>query len=206
MYNEKTALPFWTSNHISQVLTGSNIRQSLSGSPDGQRVRKSRDHLTGVRSSTSDATLSDYIYDKPVLRTDRLVLRTLRPDDVPALREWMPDKSMYKYWGKNAGKADKEPSLLFVHPEKPGKSFHWGIEFEGKVVGEIWIYLIEGDRMAKLAFRVAPAAQGKGIATEAVKAVLKFCFEKTGFLREGLIRQGKMVSTWCDYYIYGILW
>lgn len=135
---------------------------------------------------------------------------------------------MYKYWGKNAGKADKDPSLLFVHPEKPGKSFHWGIEFKGKVVGEIWIYLIESDRMAKLAFRVAPAAQGKGIATEAVKAVLKFCFEKaelrriwtdvdirnvasvrvlekSGFLREGLIRQGKMVSTWCDYYIYGIL-
>lgn len=23
--------------------------------------------------------------------------------------------------------------------------------------------------------------------------------------REGLIRQGKMVNTWCDYYIYGIL-
>ena len=23
--------------------------------------------------------------------------------------------------------------------------------------------------------------------------------------REGLIRQGKMVNTWCDYYVYGIL-
>ena len=29
--------------------------------------------------------------------------------------------------------------------------------------------------------------------------------EKCGYTREGLIRQGKMVSTWCDYYIYGIL-
>ena len=29
--------------------------------------------------------------------------------------------------------------------------------------------------------------------------------EKSGFTREGLIRQGKMVNTWCDYYIYGIL-
>ena len=30
-------------------------------------------------------------------------------------------------------------------------------------------------------------------------------FEKCGFAREGLIRQGKMVSTWCDYYVYGLL-
>ena len=29
--------------------------------------------------------------------------------------------------------------------------------------------------------------------------------EKSGFTREGLIRQGKMVNTWCDYYVYGIL-
>lgn len=29
--------------------------------------------------------------------------------------------------------------------------------------------------------------------------------EKCSYKREGLIRQGKMVNTWCDYYIYGIL-
>ena len=34
-----------------------------------------------------------------------------------------------------------------------------------------------------------------GVRNEASIRVL----EKCGFLREGLIRQGKMVSTWCDY-------
>ena len=29
--------------------------------------------------------------------------------------------------------------------------------------------------------------------------------EKCGYIQEGLIRQGKMVNTWCDYYIYGKL-
>ena len=29
--------------------------------------------------------------------------------------------------------------------------------------------------------------------------------EKAGFTREGCIRQGKMVSSWCDYYLYGLL-
>lgn len=172
--------------------------------------------------------LQDYVINKPVIRTDRLVLRQLQPSDVPVLLEWMPDKSMYRFWGKNAGKSDKNPSLLFEHSEKPSKSFHWGIEFEEKIVGEIWIYLIENDKMAKLAYRVAPSCQGKGIATEAVRSAVDFCFkntelkriwtdvdvrniasirvlEKSGFQREGLIRLGKMVSTWCDYYIFGRL-
>jgi len=61
-----------------------------------------------------------------------------------------------------------------------------------------------------------------------MKAIIDFCFthtelqriwadvdvrnigswkvlEKCGFTREGMIRQGKMVNTWCDYYIYGLL-
>ena len=68
----------------------------------------------------------------------------------------------------------------------------------------------------------------KGDATEAIDTMVRFCFdntelkriwtdvdvnnigsckvlEKCGFTREGTIRQGKMVSTWCDYHLYGIL-
>ena len=26
-----------------------------------------------------------------------------------------------------------------------------------------------------------------------------------GFVREGMVRQGKLVNTWCDYYLYGLL-
>lgn len=175
-------------------------------------------------------SLSDFIYSKPVIKSARVTLRTLTPADIPALREWMPDKSMYTYWGKNAGKADLHPELLFAAPDKPTKSIHLGIicNDDAKAIGEIWVYLIENDRMAKVAFRVSGAYRGMGYATEALRATVNFCFtetellrlwtdvdtrnmasvrvlEKCGFLREGLIRQGKMVSTWCDYYLYGLL-
>lgn len=174
--------------------------------------------------------LVDYIENKPVIQTKRLTLRTMNIDDVLNLKEWMSDKALYKYWGKSAGKADKDPSLLFEKKERPQKSFHLGIEHNdsGKIIGEIWVYLIENDRMAKVAYRIAESFKNKGYATEALSSMVKFCFEKTelkrlwsdvdvrniascrvmekcGFTREGLIRQGKMVSTWCDYYIYGIL-
>lgn len=174
--------------------------------------------------------LVDYIENKPTIKTARLTLRTMNADDVPSLKEWMPDKAMYRYWGKNAGKADKDPSLLFEKAEKATKSFHLGIEHNEskKVIGEIWVYLIENDRMAKVAYRIAESCKGCGYATESLKAMVDFCFENTelkrlwsdvdvrntascrvlekcGFTREGMIRQGKMVSSWCDYYIYGIL-
>lgn len=174
--------------------------------------------------------LADYINDKPTIDTPRLLIRPLRKTDVPALEEWMPDKTIYKYWGKGPGKTDKSPELLFKKAERPSKSFHLGIEEKasGKVIGDLWVYLIENDRMASVATRLAPARHGMGFGTEALSAMTRFCFantelkrlwaevdvrnipsqrmlEKCGYKREGLIRQGKMVSTWCDYYIYGML-
>ena len=174
--------------------------------------------------------LADYIHAKPVIHTPRLCLRPMHEGDVPALREWMPDPSIYTYWGKGPGRTDLNPELLFQKPEKPSKSFHLGIEEKrsGKVIGDLWVYLIENDRMASVAIRLAPACQGKGYGTEALSEMIRFCFENTqlqrlwtkvdvrnipsqrmlekcGYRKEGLIRQGKMVNTWCDYVIYGIL-
>ena len=173
--------------------------------------------------------LQDYIYEKPVLETERFLLRTLNPSDVSDLREWLNDHSLYQYWGKRAGKSDLHPELLFEKKEKPTKSFHWGIihKQSNKVIGEMWIYLIENDRMAKVAFRLSAAYQGNGYMGEVLTRVVCFCFEETelqrlwsdvhilniasyktlekaGFSREGHIRDGKMVSTYCDYYLYGM--
>lgn len=174
--------------------------------------------------------LADYIDRKPVIETDRLILRPMTAADVPALREWMPDQSIYTYWGKGPGKAEKNPKLLFEREERATKSFHLGIadRESDRVIGDIWVYLIENDRMASVAIRLSPKYQGQGYGTESLSAMTKFCFENTelkrlwtevdvrntascrilekcGYTREGLIRQGKMVNTWCDYYIYGIL-
>ena len=71
--------------------------------------------------------LADYINSKPTIETDRLIIRPMIAADVPALKEWMPDKSIYTYWGKGPSKAEKNPELLFEKEDKPTKSFHLGI-------------------------------------------------------------------------------
>ena len=86
--------------------------------------------------------LADYVNNKPTIGTDRLVIRPMTAADVPALKEWMPDKSIYTYWGKGPSKAEKNPELLFEKEEKPTKSFHLGIaeKESDKVIGDIWVY------------------------------------------------------------------
>ena len=94
--------------------------------------------------------------------------------------------------------------------------------------GYIPVYLIENDRMASIAIRLSKECHGKGYGTESLSAMTRFCFENTelqriwtdvdvknigsckvlekcGFTKEGTIRQGKMVSSWCDYHLYAIL-
>lgn len=175
-------------------------------------------------------SLADYMDNKPTIYTERLCIRPMKKEDVPALREWMPDNTIYKYWGKGPSKAEKNPELLFEKEEKAKKSFHLGIVemSSGKVIGDLWIYRIEKNRMASVAIRLSTSYHGLGYGTEALMAITRFCFEKTelqrlwtevdvrnipsqkilekcGYVQEGMIRQGKMVNSWCDYYIYGIL-
>lgn len=156
------------------------------------------------------------LLEKPVLKTDNLILRELNPKDVDDL-EWLSDMSLYKYWGKRPSKSDLNPKFMDKDtPSKATKSFHWGIvhKIDNKVIGEFWVYLIENDRMAKIAYRLSSEYQGKELMTEALRSVISFCFENTelqrlwtdvdinnildncGFTREACIRQGKMVSTY----------
>lgn len=174
-------------------------------------------------------SLADYVRNKPTLETGRLVIRPLVPSDVPALEEWMPDESIYAYWGKGPGKAERNPALLFAKESRPAKSFHLGIALRetGKVVGDIWAYRIVRDREATVAVRLGRPHQGQGYGTEALAAMVRFCFgrtelkrlraeadvrnvasqrmlEKCGFAREGGVRRGKMVSVSCEFCVYGL--
>ncbi|MBQ8332532.1 MAG: GNAT family N-acetyltransferase [Clostridia bacterium] len=178
--------------------------------------------------------LKDYLADKPVLETGRLLMRPLTPEDAPAMR-WLSEPELYTYWGREANNGELHPETIFIDPRphvrrRPGPGFCLGIflKSDGTMVGEMWMLEVENSRMAKVAYRIAREYWNQGIATEALRETVKFTYEKTeldrlwtdvdcrntgswrvlekcGFVREGMIRQGKMVSSYCDYYIYGML-
>ena len=179
--------------------------------------------------------LKDYLEVKPVLETLRLILRPLTQDDVPDLRRWLGREEIYTYWGRPASKNEREPELMFIDARpwvkrKPSPDFRWGVVLRatGRVIGDVSAFDIENSRMGSVGYRFDPEEWGRGYATEALAAAVDFIFahteldrlqatadvrntasnrvlEKCGFLREGTIRRGKMVSAYCDYHIWGML-
>lgn len=179
--------------------------------------------------------LKDYEQNKPTLETERLILRPLTAEDAPDLKEWLGLDEIYTYWGRKASKGEREPELLFIDARpwvkrKPSQDLNWGIVWKesGKVIGMLAIFDVQNQRMASVGYRLHPAYWRQGIVTEALRRAVDFVFsetelqrleatadvrnvaslrvlEKCGFIREGTVRQGKMVSVYCDYAIFGLL-
>lgn len=177
--------------------------------------------------------LRDYYENLPKLETERLTLRKIVPDDAYDWAEFTADTDIYKHWEKDSDGNEINPRSMLAevqHKNFGKEQLLWGIALKesDRIIGDIQIYDIENSRMAKVAFKLAKKYWGNSYTTEALKAVVRFCFTKTelqriwsdvtkeniascrvlekcGFVREGLIRQGKMVLTYCDYYIYGII-
>lgn len=179
--------------------------------------------------------LNDYLTAKPTLETSRLILRSLVPEDAASLRRWLARDEIYTYWGRKASKGEREPELMFIDPRpwvkrKPDPDFKWGIVLKetNAVIGDVSIFDIENARMGSVGYRLDPDLWGHGYVTEALRAAVEFIFthteldrlhatadvrntasnrvlEKCGFVHEGTIRHGKMVSVYCDYHIWGFL-
>lgn len=171
----------------------------------------------------------------PELETERLLLRKPTLNDADDLREWLGLDIVYKYWGRQAGKGEKNPELLFIDPRpnvkrKPSHDFAWSIvnKEDNKVIGIIEVFDVENDRLGNVGYRVNPDFWGKGICTEALKRVIDFIFSETkldrlnaeadvenaasnavlkkcGFTHEGCVRNGKMGCRYCTYNIYGYI-
>ena len=46
--------------------------------------------------------LKDYEINKPILETDRLIIRKISESDVADLKEWLGRDEIYTYWGRKA--------------------------------------------------------------------------------------------------------
>lgn len=171
----------------------------------------------------------------PVLETERLFLRKIVPSDAEAVDELITNPEMYRYWGAPLSNNEKTGERyirrnLTPKPHQKPSGLTWGIarKEDNRIIGEIFINQIIENRQAHIGYRITMEYQNQGFATEATQAVVQFCFEQTelkrlhtsvalgndasckvleksGFTKEGFIRDGKFCQTWCDHYLYGYL-
>ncbi|MCX6059405.1 MAG: GNAT family N-acetyltransferase [Chloroflexi bacterium] len=125
----------------------------------------------------------------PILSTPSLILRALQPSDLDDLYEYASDPQIDRYvpWEhyKNIEEARENLNEFLEEYEKDGLGA-WGIEHRAdrKLIGIINTSIPHRiNRRVEMGYTISRAYWGQGYATEAVKTLIEFGFEKMDLLR-----------------------
>lgn len=171
----------------------------------------------------------------PVLTTPRLRLRALGPGDAERIFRIQSDPEVTRYFGRapfTAVAEAEERIATAIASVREHTSIRWGITLEdsGELLGTagFWNWN-KPHRWAEIGYELLPAFWGRGIMTEALRAILAFGFEsmdlhrvtaqidpenlasarvleRLGFTREGQHRQNWYYDgRFTDTAVYGLL-
>jgi ribosomal-protein-alanine N-acetyltransferase len=123
----------------------------------------------------------------PLIKTQRLVLRRIRMDDAKDLHYFRSDKKILKYIDKKPEKSlakTRKFIRLLWKLERKGSAVNWALTVKGndRLLGNVCLWNIKKDHhRAELGYTLHASLHGKGIMSEAVKAVLETGFKKYKF-------------------------
>ena len=166
------------------------------------------------------------------LTTNRLHLREITLDDVPAIFSYFSNPQVTKYYGMEPFTTVEQTEQLVRHFAtiyEQNKGMRWAIELKERsgLIGTIGFNLLSSPHnRVEVGYELHPDFWGRGIVGEAVEAVVRFGFEELklnrigatvfvenkasqqvlinqGFEREGLLRQYMVQSGIAhDVYFY----
>lgn len=122
------------------------------------------------------------------IETTRLKLRKFACDDAESVfHNWAKDADVARYlsWSEHTSieitrEVLKKWTEAYVLPH----SYEWGIELKesGELIGSIGLpRLEENSTIAEVGYCIGKKYWNKGIVTEALTAVMEFCFREVGF-------------------------
>ena len=120
--------------------------------------------------------------------TERLLLRPAQAGDLDVLvaRRSDPQVAAYQSWDTPYPR-DRAEQLLRAATAMPGPAddewFMITVVAQGEIIGDLAVLMSWGMRTAEIGFTLAPAAWGKGYATEAVDGLLDYLLEDVGVTR-----------------------
>ena len=127
------------------------------------------------------------------LKTERLLLRRHKIEDAKVLHEHFGlDPVMFRYsgWNPYATKEAAEGMVRqFIASYQDEHFYGWAIEYEGRLVGTIGAYDFDAaSNTIEIGMSIERASWGKGFATEALAAVLRYLTHDEGIAT---------VTAWC---------
>jgi ribosomal-protein-alanine N-acetyltransferase len=107
------------------------------------------------------------------LRTERLTLRRARPDDLDAFHAILSDPAAMRYWSSAPHQAPEQTRewLDGMLADGPPESDDFVIELDGRAIGKAGCW-----RVPQIGYILHPDYWGKGVASEAVSAVIAHVF------------------------------
>lgn len=124
------------------------------------------------------------------IETERLILRQINLNDAKNLSALLNDGQVQEFLAGIPANYTEEMAVDYIgnylsKSYSLSNFYDWGIidKQENKLVGRICVYKFDDERrMANLVWYIIPAVRGKGIITEAGKAVVNF-LKNVGFER-----------------------
>lgn len=149
---------------------------------------------------------SPQIVTKVVVNIERLSIRTLEPGDAEAMFAYRSDPSITRFqsWEPRSVEEIRTfiAALAEIGIDTPGRWYQLGlfIRESGELAGDCGIHAQAGDpRQVEVGITLASAFQGRGLAMEALKAVLDM--RREAHFVESLWFKG----AWADDVIYAML-
>ena len=127
----------------------------------------------------------------PTLSTSRLVLRAITEADSSALFEIFSDSDVMRYWSRPPMTSREQARALAIEIQAHWLTrtlFQWGIAERagGALVGTCTLYRWDrAHARAEIGYALRKDRWGRGLASEAVAAVLDFAFGRMGLHRVG---------------------
>ena len=121
------------------------------------------------------------------LVTERLALRRSRPEDAGTISAYRSDPEVraHQGWDRTDEEGVREAieEMAGRAPGEPGGWVQFSVEEResGRLVGDVGISREDDEPgVIKVGYTMNPAVQGRGYATEAVRALVAYAFEKLG--------------------------
>lgn len=134
-------------------------------------------------------TKTDKAKAHPTLATKRLRLRQFEPRDVEGLHACFGDEEAMRFWNFPACKTEAESARWLRILEKntsPYAYLAWAVvdKRSDRCIGMVNYHHREAqNRRLEIGYILAPAQQGRGLMTEAMQALLAYCFEELSVRR-----------------------
>ncbi len=126
---------------------------------------------------------------RPVLTTERLLLRPFSPEDAPEVARLCADRTIASTTLQIPHPYTLEDARSFIRTQDEawaqgtGAVFAVTLRNTGELLGAIGLHLEREHRRAELGYWIGTAHWNLGYATESVKAVVHFGFEDLGLHR-----------------------